>query len=66
MEKTLKQTAKAIDQSDENSLEPTQKNDETVKKTYSFDEALVEATKYFGGDELAANVWINKYALKAL
>ncbi len=64
MEKTLKQTAKAVDQNEENLLEPTQKNDETVKKTYSFDEALVEATKYFGGDELAANVWINKYALK--
>ena len=33
-------------------------------KTYSFDEALIDATKYFKGDELAANVWINKYALK--
>ncbi|MGE0560991.1 MAG: adenosylcobalamin-dependent ribonucleoside-diphosphate reductase [Flavobacteriales bacterium] len=33
-------------------------------KTYSFDEALKDATNYFKGDELAANVWINKYALK--
>ncbi len=33
-------------------------------KTYTFQEALKEATKYFEGDELAANVWINKYALK--
>ncbi|MBE7441055.1 MAG: adenosylcobalamin-dependent ribonucleoside-diphosphate reductase [Flavobacteriales bacterium] len=33
-------------------------------KTYSFEEALKDATKYFKGDELAANVWINKYALK--
>ncbi|MCB9361077.1 MAG: adenosylcobalamin-dependent ribonucleoside-diphosphate reductase [Flavobacteriales bacterium] len=33
-------------------------------KTYSFDEALIDATKYFKGDELAAGVWINKYALK--
>jgi len=33
-------------------------------KTYSFEEA-VDATKvYFGGDELAATVWVNKYALK--
>ncbi|MCW8896425.1 MAG: adenosylcobalamin-dependent ribonucleoside-diphosphate reductase [Flavobacteriales bacterium] len=33
-------------------------------KTYSHEEALAEATKYFNGDELAANVWLNKYALK--
>jgi ribonucleoside-diphosphate reductase alpha chain len=28
------------------------------------EEVRAEATKYFKGDELAANVWINKYALK--
>lgn len=33
-------------------------------KTYSFKAALKAATEYFSGDELAANVWINKYALK--
>lgn len=33
-------------------------------KTYSYQEALEASTKYFNGDELAANVWINKYALK--
>ncbi len=33
-------------------------------KTYTYDEALAESTIYFGGDELAAGVWINKYALK--
>ncbi|KJS07109.1 MAG: ribonucleoside-diphosphate reductase [Flavobacteriales bacterium BRH_c54] len=33
-------------------------------KTYSHEEALAEAAKYFNGDELAANVWLNKYALK--
>ncbi|MCC7333068.1 MAG: adenosylcobalamin-dependent ribonucleoside-diphosphate reductase [Flavobacteriales bacterium] len=33
-------------------------------KVYTFEEALKEATIYFKGDELAANVWINKYALK--
>ncbi len=32
--------------------------------TYSFEEALKESTAYFGGDSLAANVWISKYALK--
>lgn len=37
---------------------------ETKKKTYTYEEALEEAKKYFKGDELAASVWINKYALK--
>src|SRR5690606_6628713 len=29
-----------------------------------YQEALQAATEYFNGDELAANVWVNKYALK--
>ncbi len=33
-------------------------------KIYSFDEAFKETIKYFKGDELAARVWVNKYALK--
>ncbi len=33
-------------------------------KTYTYQEALKASTKYFKGDELAANVWVNKYALK--
>ncbi len=33
-------------------------------KTYSHKEALQIATEYFGSDELAASVWLNKYALK--
>lgn len=33
-------------------------------KTYSYDEALGASVEYFGGDELAARVWVNKYALK--
>ncbi len=33
-------------------------------KTYSQDEAYNASLKYFKGDELAARVWINKYALK--
>lgn len=35
-----------------------------AQKTYSFDEAMKATTDYFLGDELAAKVWINKYALK--
>ena len=31
---------------------------------YSYEEALKASTEYFKGDDLAAKVWINKYALK--
>ena len=34
------------------------------KKTYSFDEAFQATLAYFNGDELAAKVWVNKYAMK--
>ncbi|MDR1356290.1 MAG: adenosylcobalamin-dependent ribonucleoside-diphosphate reductase [Tannerellaceae bacterium] len=33
-------------------------------KTYTFDEAYKASLEYFTGDELAAKVWVNKYALK--
>lgn len=33
-------------------------------KTYTFDEAFKSALSYFKGDELAARVWVTKYALK--
>lgn len=32
--------------------------------TYTFDEAYQASIKYFDGDELAAKVWVSKYALK--
>lgn len=32
--------------------------------TYTYQEALQESIKYFKGDELAASVWIGKYAMK--
>jgi ribonucleoside-diphosphate reductase alpha chain len=35
-----------------------------ILKTYSFEEAYQSSLKYFGGDELAARVWVNKYAMK--
>jgi ribonucleoside-diphosphate reductase alpha chain len=37
---------------------------QTGKKSYSQDEAFRETLKYFNGDDLAARVWVNKYALK--
>ena len=33
-------------------------------KTYSYDEAYAASLKYFNGDELAASVWVHKYAMK--
>ena len=33
-------------------------------KTFSFDDALASSKDYFKGDELAASVWVSKYALK--
>jgi ribonucleoside-diphosphate reductase alpha chain len=34
------------------------------KKTYTYEEAFGASMAYFGGDELAARVWVNKYAMK--
>ena len=34
------------------------------KKTYTYDEAYSASLEYFKGDELAARVWVNKYAVK--
>ena len=34
------------------------------KQKYSYDEAFEASLKYFKGDELAARVWVNKYAVK--
>ena len=41
--------------------EMAKKEERTV---YSFNEAFEASTEYFKGDELAARVWVNKYALK--
>jgi len=42
----------------------TEKSQTKSLKKFSHEEALVKATEYFNGDTLAANVWMNKYALK--
>ena len=36
----------------------------TPMQTFTYDEAVDAAVAYFEGDELAAKVWVNKYALK--
>jgi len=41
-----------------------QTQQKTLPTTYSQDEAFEASVKYFNGDDLAARVWINKYALK--
>src|SRR5512138_1533637 len=54
---------------DEKDGSPVMKEGENMKKVkerpvYSHDEAVEASIKYFNGDELAARVWANKYALK--
>jgi ribonucleoside-diphosphate reductase alpha chain len=44
----------------ENRLEKT----DSSPKVYTYEEALKSSIEYFKGDELAATVWISKYALK--
>lgn len=34
------------------------------KQTFTYDEAFKASLEYFKGDELAARVWVNKYAVK--
>ena len=43
---------------------PTQTQPIVKPKTYSQEDAFEASVKYFNGDDLAARVWINKYALK--
>lgn len=37
---------------------------EKAPQTYSQDEVFEASLKYFNNDDLAARVWLNKYALK--
>ena len=32
--------------------------------SYEYDDVIEKAKEYFNGDDLAANVWVSKYALK--
>jgi ribonucleoside-diphosphate reductase alpha chain len=36
----------------------------TYTEKYTYEEAVAASVEYFEGDELAASVWVNKYALK--
>lgn len=41
-------------------------SNEVIEKgtIYSFEEAMAATTQYFKGDEMAAKVWVSKYAIK--
>lgn len=51
-------------QSTELKKENIQNQIEKSNSVYTYDEVLKSTLEYFKGDELAANVWITKYALK--
>lgn len=42
----------------------TSKEKQQEQSNYSYEEALRESTEYFGGDDLAARIFIDKYALR--
>ena len=52
----------------DNNIDTVKKNNSTMEqkeyKKYSVEEVKEATIKYFGGDQLAADVWMNKYALK--
>jgi ribonucleoside-diphosphate reductase alpha chain len=45
-------------------LEEVMIKDKQARKIYSKEEAIKASLDYFRGDDLAARVWVNKYALK--
>jgi ribonucleoside-diphosphate reductase alpha chain len=45
-------------------IEPMTLKNDKKEKAYTFEQAFKSALEYFKGDELAAKVWVNKYALK--
>ena len=44
--------------------EVNQKMEKRWERIFTFDEAYKKSLEYFNGDELAAKVWVNKYAIK--
>lgn len=52
------------EKNEEKQDEVKSKKEESKPKTFSYDEAFEKTAVYFKNDTLAANVWINKYALK--
>jgi len=61
---TKEQSAPEIQKSGEVKEISKSKERVTEKVTYTHEEAVEASIEYFKGDELAARVWANKYALK--
>jgi len=49
---------------EDNMISETKIKEEILKKVYTREEAIEASIKYFNGDTLAAEVWVNKYSLK--
>jgi len=71
MEKPKRMAEKAVPQKnlmfaekEEAAVKELSDGQDKQTQTYSFDEAFKASMEYFRGDELAARVWVNKYALK--
>ncbi len=63
LEKATKEQTQSV--TDKGTGNDNKKMEEKVtKKVYTHDQAVEESIRYFKGDELAARVWANKYALK--
>ncbi len=45
-------------------MEKSNEVEKPLQRIFTYEEALKSSIEYFKGDELAATVWINKYALK--
>lgn len=59
VDKTSERTEKPMEQ-----VIPKEEKVTKIYKAYTDKEIMERATAYFNGDTLAANVWMNKYALK--
>lgn len=61
---TEKNTAEKTEGSTPEKTKTTAKKMEKKRTAHPMDEIRKATVEYFGGDELAANVWIDKYALR--
>ncbi|MBW6479539.1 MAG: adenosylcobalamin-dependent ribonucleoside-diphosphate reductase [Bacteroidales bacterium] len=59
-----KRTLPVTDGKDITSPKEEKVEKEEIRTKYTYNQALEKTTAYFKGDNLAAGVWVNKYALK--
>jgi len=58
------QATKPLDQPTSRGIIEGPPNSKFMSKIYTYEEAIQHSTEYFNGDDLAAKVWIDKYALR--